>query len=258
MHTTTKSCDGKVAIITGASSGIGRATALLLAKEGAAIVAGARRHDELEILVSEIQETGGRAKAIVGDATEETFARELVECANAEFGGLDMAVTAAGTLGPMGPVIDLERDSWDDVMATNLTSAYLAAKYQIPAMLQRGAGSLVFVSSFVGHTAAMPGVAAYAASKAGIIGLMKTLAVEYGSQGIRSNALLPGGTQTAMADIMADTEEMQEFVREMHALKRISTPEEQAEAALFLASEASSFVTGSAMLVDGGVSISKT
>jgi NAD(P)-dependent dehydrogenase (short-subunit alcohol dehydrogenase family) len=258
MHTTTKSCDGKVAIVTGASSGIGRATALLLATEGAAIVAGARRRGELETLVSEIEETGGQAKVIVGDATEESFARELVDCASAEFGGLDMAVNAAGTLGPMGPVIDLERDSWDDVMATNLTSAYLAAKHQIPAMLQRGAGSLVFVSSFVGHTAAMPGVAAYAASKAGMIGFMKTLAVEYGSQGIRSNALLPGGTQTAMADIMADTEEMQEFVREMHALKRISTPEEQAEAALFLASEASSFVTGSAMLVDGGVSISKT
>jgi len=254
----TKSCDGKVAIVTGASSGIGRATALLLATEGAAVVAGARRREELETLVSEIESIGGRAKAVVGDATEEAFARELVNSAGVEFGGLDMAVNAAGTLGPMGPVIDLERAHWDDVIGTNLTSAYLAAKHQIPAMLERGSGSLVFVSSFVGYTAAMPGVAAYAASKAGMIGLMKTLAVEYGAEGIRSNALLPGGTQTAMADIMADTEEMREFVREMHALKRISTPQEQAEAALFLASDASSFVTGSAMLVDGGVSISKT
>lgn len=253
-----KSCDGKVAIVTGASSGIGHAAALLLASEGAAIVAGARRAQELATLVSEIRTGGGRATSVTGDVTQEAFAEELVSCACAEFGGLDIAVNGAGTLGPMGPVIELEQAEWDEVIATNLTSAYLAAKHQIPAMLERGAGSLVFISSFVGHTAAMPGVAAYAASKAGMIGLMKTLAVEYGAQGVRANALLPGGTQTAMADIMADTEEMQEFVRQMHALKRISTPQEQAAAVLFLASDASSFVTGSAMLVDGGVSISKT
>ena len=143
-------------------------------------------------------------------------------------------------------------------MATNLTSAFLGAKYQIPAMLERGEGSLIFVSSFVGYTAAMPGAATYAASKAGLIGLMKALAVEYGPQGIRVNALLPGGTQTAAADVMADTEEMKEFVRNMHALKRIAAPEEQAQAALFLASDAGSFVTGSAMLLDGGLSINKT
>lgn len=258
MKRTGKSCEGKVAIVTGASSGIGRATALKLASEGAAVVGGARRSAELDELVAEITGSGGRAVAVDGDATNETSARELVECAQAEFGGLDISINAAGTLGPMGPVTDLGRDQWDAVISTNLTSAFLGAKYQIPAMLDRGAGSIVFVSSFVGYTAAMPGVAAYAASKAGMIGLMKSLAVEYGAQGIRANALLPGGTQTAMADVMADTDEMREFVREMHALKRISEPHEQAEAALFLASEASSFVTGTAMLVDGGVSICKT
>jgi NAD(P)-dependent dehydrogenase (short-subunit alcohol dehydrogenase family) len=125
-------------------------------------------------------------------------------------------------------------------------------------MLDRGAGSLIFVSSFVGYTAAMPGVATYAASKAGLIGLMKTLAIEYGPLGLRVNALLPGGTQTAMADEMVNTDEMRAFVRNMHALKRIASPDEQARAALFLASDAASFVTGSAMLVDGGVSINKT
>ncbi|AWZ00216.1 MAG: SDR family oxidoreductase [Rhodobiaceae bacterium] len=252
------SCEGKVAIVTGASSGIGRATALRLASEGAAVVAGARRQVELDSLVSEIESDGGRAVAVAGDAREEAFSRDLVECARLDFGGLDIAINGAGTLGPMGPVIDLGADQWDEVLATNLTSAFLGAKHQIPAMLERGAGSIVFVSSFVGYTAAMPGVAAYAASKSGMIGLMKSLAVEYGAQGIRSNALLPGGTQTAMADVMANTDEMREFVREMHALKRIAEPREQADAALFLASDASSFVTGTAMLVDGGVSISKT
>jgi NAD(P)-dependent dehydrogenase (short-subunit alcohol dehydrogenase family) len=253
-----KSCEGKVAIVIGASSGIGRATALRLASEGATVVAGARRQVELDTLVSEIETNGGRAKVVAGDAIEEAFSRELVECARKDFGGLDIAINAAGTLGPMEPVIELGHDQWDAVLATNLTSAFLGAKHQIPAMLERGAGSIVFVSSFVGYTVAMPGVAAYAASKAGMIGLMKSLAVEYGAQGIRSNALLPGGTQTAMADVMANTDEMREFVRQMHALKRISEPHEQADAALFLASDASSFVTGTAMLVDGGVSISKT
>jgi NAD(P)-dependent dehydrogenase (short-subunit alcohol dehydrogenase family) len=161
-------------------------------------------------------------------------------------------------LGPMVPTPDVTREAWDQTMATNLTSAFLAAKHQIPAMLARGAGSLIFVSSFVGYTAAMPGAATYAASKAGQIGLMKALAVEYGPRKIRVNALLPGGTQTAAADTMANTEEMKAFVRNMHALKRIAEPDEQARAALFLASDAASFVTGSAMLVDGGVSINKT
>ena len=178
--------------------------------------------------------------------------------ATSRFGGLDIAVNNAGVLGPMGATPDVTREAWDATMATNLTSAFLGAKYQIPAMLARGKGSLIFVSSFVGYTAAMPGAATYAASKAGQIGLMKALAVEYGPQGIRVNALLPGGTQTAAADAMADTEEMKAFVRNMHALKRIAAPEEQARAALFLASDAAAFITGSAMLVDGGVSINKT
>jgi NAD(P)-dependent dehydrogenase (short-subunit alcohol dehydrogenase family) len=143
------------------------------------------------------------------------------------------------------------REAWDETIATHLTSAFLGAKYQIPAMLERRAGSLMFVSSFVGYTAAMPGAATYAASKAGQIGLMKALAVEYGPQGIRVNALLPGGTQTAAADAMAETEDIKAFVRNMHALKRIAAPEEQARAALFLASDAATFVTGCAMLVDG-------
>ncbi len=258
MARTDKSCEGKVAIVTGASSGIGRATALRLASEGAAVVVGARRQSELKTLVSEIEASGGRAVAIVGDVADESFAADMVETACLEFGGLDVGVNAAGTLGPMGPLVDLDREDWDFVLSTNLTSAFFGAKHQVPAMLHRGAGSVIFVSSFVGHTAAMPGVAAYAASKAGMIGLMKSIAVEYGAEGIRSNALLPGGTQTAMADVMADTEDMRAFVREMHALKRISDPTEQAEAALFLASDASSFVTGTAFLVDGGVSICKT
>ena len=250
--------DGKTAIVTGASSGIGRAIAALFAAEGARVVVTARRRALLDDLVQEIEAAGGSACALDGDVSDESFARTLVEETTSRFGGLDIAVNNAGVLGPMAPTPDVTREAWDETMATNLTSAFLAAKYQIPAMLARGAGSLIFVSSFVGYTAAMPGAATYAASKAGQIGLMKALAVEYGPRKIRVNALLPGGTQTAAADAMANTEEMKAFVRSMHALKRIAEPDEQARAALFLASAEASFVTGSAMLVDGGVSINKT
>jgi len=250
--------DGKTAIVTGASSGIGRAIATLFAAEGARVVVAARRRELLDGLVQEIEAAGGTACALAGDVSGESFARALVDEATSRYGGLDIAVNNAGVLGPMAPTPDVTREAWDEAMATNLTSAFLGAKYQIPAMLARGAGSLIFVSSFVGYTAAMPGAATYAASKAGQIGLMKALAVEYGPQKIRVNALLPGGTQTAAADTMANTEEMKAFVRNMHALKRIAEPDEQARAALFLASDAASFVTGSAMLVDGGVSINKT
>ncbi len=258
MATSGITLDGKVAIVTGASSGIGRAIALLFAAEGARVVVAARRRELLDGLVAEIEAAGGAACALAGDVSDESFSRALVEEAKSRFGGLDIAVNNAGVLGPMGATPDVTRETWDATMATNLTSAFLGAKYQIPAMLARGKGSLIFVSSFVGYTAAMPGAATYAASKAGQIGLMKALAVEYGPQGIRVNALLPGGTQTAAADAMADTEEMKAFVRNMHALKRIAAPEEQARAALFLASDAAAFITGSAMLVDGGVSINKT
>ncbi|PYB27541.1 short-chain dehydrogenase, partial [Serratia marcescens] len=140
---------------------------------------------------------------------------------------------------------------------TNLSSAYYGAKYQIPAMLARGAGSVIFTSTFVGHTAAFPGTAAYAAGKSGLIGLTQALAVEFGGRGIRVNALLPGGTDTAMGRQMSNTPEALAQVAELHALKRLAVPEEIAQAALYLASDASSFVTGTAMLVDGGVSIQR-
>ena len=250
--------NGKVAVVTGAGSGIGRAIALLFAAEGAPVVLGGRRRDMLYNVMNEIEVAGGTATALAGDVSNETYARALVEEAKGRFGGLDVAINNAGTLGPMTAIAEVSRGNWDATLATNLTGGFLAAKYQIPAMLERGAGSLIFVSSFVGYTAAMPGMAAYAASKAGVIGLMKALAVEYGPRGIRVNALVPGATQTPMADEFMTTNDVREFVRNLYALKRIADPTEQAHAALFLASDAASFVTGSVMLADGGVSINRT
>ena len=248
----------KVAIVTGASSGIGRATAELFALEGAAVVLAARRGHDLELLAAEIRGRGGRADFLAGDVTDETFAKALVSLATQRFGGLDIAFNNAGTLGEMGPSTGISAAGWRETLETNLTGAFFGAKHQIPAMIERGSGSIVFTSTFVGHTVGFPGTAAYAASKAGLIGLTQVLAAELGPVAIRVNAILPGGTDTPLARQMNATPEQIRHVAGLHALKRIARPEEIARSVLYLASDASSFMTGTAMLVDGGVSITRT
>ena len=250
----------KIAIVTGASSGIGRATALLFAREGAKLIVTARRRAELDRLVAEIEHEGGEAVAIAGDVKDEALAKALVDAATDRFGGLDIAFNNAGVVGEIKPVSDVSLAEWRDTLDTNLTSAFLGAKYQVPAMIERGGGSLIFTSSFVGHTAGMPGMAVYAASKAGQIGLVKSLAAEFGAKGIRANAVLPGGTDTpaSMTNLPDATPEVLAFIEGLHALKRMAHPDEIARSVLHLASDASSFITGTAMLVDGGVSINRT
>jgi NAD(P)-dependent dehydrogenase (short-subunit alcohol dehydrogenase family) len=249
---------GKSAIVAGASSGIGRATAKLFATEGANVVVGARRANELDTLVAEIEAAGGRAVALSGDVRDESYASELVSLAKRQFGGLDIAFNNAATMGELGDITGMSRENWTRTLETNLTSAFLGAKYQIPAMLDRGGGSLIFTSTFVGYTVGFPGTIAYAASKSGLIGMTQVLAAEFGPKGVRVNALLPGGTDTEMAREMNQTAEARAFVEGIHALKRIARPEEIAQSALYLASDASSFTTGIALLADGGVSITRT
>jgi len=248
----------KVAIVTGASSGIGYATSKLFAKEGAKIVVAARRQTELNALVEEITQEGGHAIALAGDVRGENFAKALVELATGHFGGLDVAFNNAGTMEWMGDTRNVQLSEWEDTLNTNLTSAFLGAKHQLPALLERGSGSLIFTSSFVGYTVGFPQTAAYSASKAGIIGLTQALATEFGSKGLRVNALLPGATDTPMGRAFANTPEILAFVEGLYALKRMALPEEIAKSALYLASDASSFTTGSALLVDGGVSINRS
>ena len=188
--------------------------------------------------------------------TDEAHAKALVELAVEKFGGLDIAFNNAGSTGEMGASTAVSADGWRSTVDGNLTGAFLGAKHQIPAMLERGGGSLIFTSSFVGYTVGMPQMAAYAAAKAGLIGLTQVLAAEYGPKGIRVNALLPGGTDTPAATFK--TPEEWAFVEGLHALKRVARPEEIAWSALYLASDASSFTTGTALLADGGVSINRT
>jgi NAD(P)-dependent dehydrogenase (short-subunit alcohol dehydrogenase family) len=250
--------NGKVAIITGASAGIGRATAKLFASEGAKLVVAARRQAELDSLVAEITAEGGVAVALAGDVTSESYAQALVELALAKFGRLDVAFNNAGILGEMGPTTGVSEQGWTTALNTNLTSGFLGAKHQIPAMLKTGAGSIIFTSTFVGYSFAFPGVAAYAASKSGLIGLTQALAAEYGPQGIRVNAILPGAVDTQMYRDMNNTAESQAFITNLHALKRAAQPEELARSVLYLASDDSSFITGTASLIDGGASITRT
>ena len=250
--------ESKVTIVTGASSGIGRATALLFAAEGAKVVVGARRAAELDDLVTDIEAHGGLAVALAGDVREEGYAKALVDLAVQRYGRLDVAFNNAGTLGESGPSTGVSAAGWAEALAINLTGSFLGAKHQIAQMLRNGGGSVIFTSTFVGYTSAFPGVAAYAASKSGLIGLTQTLAAEFGPQGVRVNSVLPGAVDTDMYRNMNDTEAAQTFVTNLHALKRVGTPEEIARSVLFFASDDSSFVSGTATLVDGGLSITRT
>lgn len=243
---------GKTIIITGASSGIGAAAARLFGQQGARLILGARRRPLLEEIAAKVRSDGADVRVLAGDVGDGAFAEALVRLAEEAFGGLDGAFNNAGTIGELQPVPEMPLSVWQDVIQTNLTAAFLAAKHQIPALRRRGGGALVFTSSFVGTTrAGMPGMAAYASAKAGLGGLVRSIAAEHGPDGIRASALLPGGTRTAMA---GDDPEGHRQIAALHPLGRMADPEEIASAAAFLLSDAASFISGGEMLADGGLS----
>lgn len=239
--------ENKTAIITGASSGIGRAAALLFARHGARLVLCARGATGLEGVADEIAGAGGSVTSVAGDVADPATHMAILAAA-ARWGGPDIAFNNAGDVGVLAPLAEQDLANWNAVTAVNLTSAFLAAREQIPAMLARGGGSLIFTSSFVGNSVGLPGMAAYGAAKAGLLGLVKGITADYGARGIRANALLPGGTDTAMAGSAGD----KAWAAGLHAMKRIAHPDEIAQAALFLASDMASFVAGSALWAEGG------
>lgn len=240
--------ENKVAVVTGASSGIGRAIARMFAEQGAAVVLNARRQDRLEVVADDIRRHGGRVHLVIGDVTDPATHQRIVAGAVEQFGGLDVAINNAGVVGAVKPLAEITLDDWQNTLSVNLTAAWLGARSQIPAMLARGGGALVFTSSFVGTSVGLPGMAAYGAAKAGLAGLVKGITADYAAQGIRANALLPGGVDTEMAGDQAQ----KDWAAGLHAMKRIARPEELASAALFLASPLASFVTGAALFADGG------
>jgi len=243
-----RALEDKVALITGASAGIGRATALMFAEHGASLILNARDASRLEDVARLIRARDVSVQVVPGDAGEPQTHDAIVDIAQRCFGGLDIAINNAGTTGLISPLAELPITEWDHVLRVNLTGAFLGARSQIPLMLKRGGGSIVFISSFVGTSVGLPGMGAYGATKAALMGLVKGIVADYGARGIRPNALLPGGVDTAMAG--DETQKM--WAANLHAMKRIARPEEIASAALFLSSSMASFVTGSALFADGG------
>jgi NAD(P)-dependent dehydrogenase (short-subunit alcohol dehydrogenase family) len=244
---------GKVAIVTGASSGIGRAAALLFAQNGARVVMGARRQAELDSLVAQIHAAGGEAHSVAGDVRDEAYAQRLVQRAVEHFGGLDVAFNNAGIIGESGPTPGISAAGWQEAIDTNLTSAFYGAKHQIPAVLARGGGSILFTSTFVGHTVGFTGVAAYAASKAGLIGLTKALAKEEGPSGITVNCVAPGVIDTDM--MAAFTAEDKAALAEETPVGRLGSADEVAQLLVFLAGEGAGYITGQVFGVNGGLVI---
>jgi NAD(P)-dependent dehydrogenase (short-subunit alcohol dehydrogenase family) len=240
---------GQVALVTGAASGLGRATAKAFAESGAAIVLVDRNQDKLAILANEIAASGGKALALAGDVSNEELAKAAVASAVTKFGRLDMAYNNAGILGPMCPMMEETAEGYDEVNAVNLRGVWAFMKHELIQMKKEGSGAVVNCSS-LGGLVGLPGRAAYHATKHGVIGLTKSAAMDVAPQGIRVNAICPGCIETPMGDGI-DPAAMQEFLKQQ-PIGRMGKPEEIAAAVLWLCSPASSFVMGVALPVDGG------
>jgi NAD(P)-dependent dehydrogenase (short-subunit alcohol dehydrogenase family) len=252
---TTKQLDGKVAIITGAGRGIGAATALVFAQEGARVVLASRSSEELERLVLEIGALGAEAIAIATDVADAASVAALVNRTVGQYGRLDLAVNNAGMAGGNTPLAEVSEQVFDQVTATNLKGVFLSLKYEIPAMLATGGGSIVNVSSttgLVGYGSTGAGIAPYIASKHGVVGLTKAAALEYARQRVRVNAVAPGTTLTSVNERWINDEQIKQRVTAPIPLGRVADPLEIAQAILWLCSDAASYVTGVTLPVDGG------
>jgi|SRR6202045_2588938 NAD(P)-dependent dehydrogenase (short-subunit alcohol dehydrogenase family) len=251
------SLQGKVALVTGAASGIGRASALLFAAEGAAVVA-LDRAAEVEATVASIQSNGGRGVALIRDSSAEQDVAGAVARAVKEYGHLDVCYANAGISGGLVPFFEETAERWTEVLKINLIGTFLAAKYAALAMVQQRRGSIICTASVAGLRSGAGGLP-YSASKAGVISLVQTAANELAGTGIRINAICPGLIETGMTRPIFDNARARGSERkigQLNPLRRSGVPDEIAQTALFLASDASSYVNGQAIAVDGGLSTS--
>src|SRR4030088_3023079 len=240
-----------VILITGALTGIGRATALAFAKEGATVVASGRREAEGKALEAELRSLGAEAAFILADVRHEDEVRNLVEQTVRRFGRLDVAVNNAGTEGKPGPLTEQTAETYAATFDTNVLGTLLSMKHELRVMLPQGNGSIVNVSSTYGRAGA-PGAALYVASKHAVEGFTKAAALEFAETGIRINVVAPGPTETGMLDRFTGTAEKKINLISGVPMKRIGQPEEIAEAILFLSSSKASFITGASLAADGG------
>jgi NAD(P)-dependent dehydrogenase (short-subunit alcohol dehydrogenase family) len=246
---------GKVALITGAASGIGRESALLFAQEGARVVVADRDEPSARVVAEAIAKAGGEAVAVRCDVAKSDEVRAAVDAAERRFGALHVLFNNAGIFPAQdGSPVDTPEDVWDQVMLVNLKGVFIGCKHGIPALLRAGGGSIVNTASFVAVLGAATSQVAYTASKGGVLAMTREIAVEYARQGIRANALCPGPVNTPLlAELLAEPEaRARRFVH--IPMGRLAEAPEIARAALFLASDESSYVSGTTFLVDGGIS----
>ena len=247
------SFDGKVALITGGNSGIGKAAAIKFAQEGAKVVVAARRVPEGEEAVGTIRRAGGEAIFVKADVSKTADVEAMVNRTIEAYGRLDYAFNNAGFLGVDILTHEYPEEAWNTVINVNLKGVWLCMKYQVPRMLEQGGGAIVNNSSVNGLVGS-PGESAYTASKHGVIGLTRTAALEYAGRGIRVNAVCPGYIYTPMVEEIVDANpEDTRRILQRYPLGRLGTSEEAAEAAVWLCSDAASFITGAALPVDGGM-----
>jgi 3-oxoacyl-[acyl-carrier protein] reductase len=239
----------RVALVTGASQGIGRACALKLAKEGARLAVAARNQEKLNELVAEIMAAGGKAAAFTLDVADEDQVKPTVKAAIAQFGKIDILVNNAGITRDQ-LVMRMKRADWDAVLQTNLTSAYLCIQQVIGSMLKQRWGRIINVTSVFGQMG-QAGQANYSASKAGLIGLTMAIAREVGSRNITCNAVAPGFIETAMTAVLS--EELKRTAVQQIPLRRVGSPDDVASAVAFLASDDASYITGHVLNVNGGM-----
>jgi NAD(P)-dependent dehydrogenase (short-subunit alcohol dehydrogenase family) len=245
--------EGKVAIVTGAGSGIGRASAMLLAKEGAKTVVVDRNAEAGEETVRMIREAGGEAIFVKADVSEAEDIKKMVKTAVSTYGKLNILFNNAGFIHEVAPTADASEEVFDETIATNLKGAFMGMKYAIPEMLRIGGGSIINIASIAG-TKGVTNAPAYAASKGGVLALSRATAIEYATQNIRVNCISPGTISTpAMAALMKDDPEIKRNYEEAVPQGRLGRPDEVAQVVLFLASDEASHITGEKLAIDGGL-----
>lgn len=249
----------KIAVVTGAATGIGGATADAFSAEGASVVLADVNEGELNARIEKLKAAGGDCIAAVADVAEPAAAERMAAAAVRAFGGIDYLVASAG-IQTYGTVVSTDEDTWDRTLAVNAKGVYLAAKYCIPEMAKRGGGAVVTVASVQGLFS-QPNVAAYAASKGAVIAMTRTMAIDHAGDNIRANSICPGSIETPLLRFAAEQMQPQDpagAIKDwggLHVLGRVGQPEEMAQVALFLCSDAASFITGAAIVADGGLTI---